>query len=116
MRIPNAERAVVDIRKLRDYCLNPQHHRGKHKARLFASLLDMDADDAEGLRNALLEAVKTQDAHLADMDTYGQRYTLDFTLNWQDKQATIRSAWIIESDSDIPKLTTAFPLKNQDKS
>ena len=25
MIIPNAERAVVDIRKLRDYCLNPLH-------------------------------------------------------------------------------------------
>ena len=111
MKIPNAERAVVDIRKLQDYCLNPQHHRGKHKARLFISLLNMDADDAEGLRNALLEAVKNRDAQLADKDAYGQRYTLDFTLNWRDKQATIRSAWIIETNTDIPKLTTAFPLK-----
>ncbi len=116
MRIPNAERAVVDIRKLREYCLNPQHHKGKHKARLFTSLLDMDANDAEELRNALLEAVKNQDAQLADKDAYGQRYTLDFTLNWRDKQATIRSAWIIETNTDFPKLTTAFPLKNRDKS
>ena len=115
MKIPNAERAVVDIRKLKDYCLNPQHHRGKHKARLFTSLLNMDADDAEGLRNALLEAVKNQDAQLAEKDAYGQRYTLDFTLTWQDEQATIRSAWIIETGSDIPKLATAFPLTNQDK-
>ena len=116
MKIPNAERAVVDIRKLQEYCLNPQHHRGKHKARLFTSLLDMDVDDAEELRNALLEAVKNQDAQLADKDAYGQRYTLDFTLNWRDKQATIRSAWIIETNTDFPKLTTAFPLINRDKS
>ena len=115
MKIPNAERAVVDIRKLREYCLNPQHHRGKHKARLFTSLLGMDADDAEELRTALLEAVKKQDAQLADRDAYGQRYTLDFTLNWREKQATIRSAWIIETNTDFPKLTTAFPLTNQDK-
>ena len=113
MKIPNAERAVVDIRKLRDYCLNPQHHKGKHKARLFASLLGMNSDDAEELRNALLEAIKKQDAQLIrEKDAYGQRYTLDFPLIWQDKQATIRSAWIIEIDSDIPKLTTAFPLIN----
>ena len=115
MKIPNAERAVVDIRKLQDYCLNPQHHRGKHKARLFTSLLDMDADDAKELRNALLEAVKNQDAQLAEKDAYGQRYTLDFTLTWRDKQAKIRSAWIIEIDTDFPKLTTAFPLTNRDK-
>ena len=115
MRIPNAERAVVDIRKLRDYCLNPQHNRGKHKARLFTSLLGMNSDDAEELRNILLEAVKTKDAQLGETDAYGQRYTLDFTLNWRGKQARIRSAWIIETGSDIPKLTTAFPLTNQDR-
>ena len=115
MKIPNAARAVVDIRKLRDYCLNPQHNRGKHKARLFTSLLGMNSDDAEELRNVLLEAVKKQEAQLGEKDTYGQRYTLDFTLNWQDKQAIIRSAWIIEPGSNIPKLTTAFPLTNQDK-
>ena len=115
MKIPNAEHAIVDLRKLRDYCLNPQHNRGKHKARLFTALLGMDSNDAEELRNALLEAVRKQDAQLAEKDAYGQRWTLDFTLTWRDKQATIRSAWIIETDSDIPKLTTAFPLINQDK-
>ena len=62
MKIPNAERAIVDIRKLRDYCLNPQHSTGKHKARLFTSLLGMTSNDAEGLRSALLEAVKKQNA------------------------------------------------------
>jgi len=35
MKVPNADRAVVDIRKLRDYCLNLLHDEGKHKARLF---------------------------------------------------------------------------------
>ena len=32
MLMPNAECAVVDIRKLRDYCLNPLHDEGKHSA------------------------------------------------------------------------------------
>ena len=115
MRIPNAEYAIVDIRKLRDYCLNPQHNKGKDKARLFSSLLGMSSNDAEGLRNALLEAVRKQDAQLEEKDAYGQRYTLDFTLNWQGKQAAIRSAWIIETNSNIPKLTTAFPLIRKGK-
>ncbi len=65
MKIPNAEHAIVDIRKLRDYCLNPHHNKGKHKARLFASLLGMNFDDAEELRNILLETVKRQEAQLA---------------------------------------------------
>ena len=55
--IPNAENAIVDIRKLRDYCLNPEHRTGKHKARLFKSTLGMMAEDAPQLRQILLEAV-----------------------------------------------------------
>lgn len=114
MKIPNAEQAIIDIRKLRDYCLNPQHNKGKHKARLFSSMLGMNSNDAETFRNILLEVVKRHDAELADKDARGQRYTLDFILEWQGKQATIRSGWIIETNSDIPKLTTAFPLIKRD--
>ena len=53
MIIPNAERAVVDVRKLRDYCLNSTHDEGKHKARLFESMLGMTASDAEELRRII---------------------------------------------------------------
>ena len=59
MKVPNAEHAVVDIRKLRDYCLNPTHEHGKHKARLFLAALGVTADDAEGLCSVLLEMIKT---------------------------------------------------------
>ncbi|MGB3204004.1 MAG: DUF6883 domain-containing protein [Crinalium sp.] len=110
MLIPKAENAVIDIRKLRDYCLNSEHDEGKHKARLFSSILGMTSDNAEELRQILLEVVKIQDARLGRQDEFGQRYTLDFTLEWQNKSATIRSGWIIENGSDIPKLTTCYPL------
>jgi hypothetical protein len=110
MLIPNAENAIVDIRKLRDYCLNPEHENGKHKARLFASILGMTADDAEELRQILREVVQTEDARLGRQDEFGQRYTLDFAIAWQNREATLRSGWIIEPGSDIPKLTTCYPL------
>lgn len=104
MLIPNAENAIVDIRKLRDYCLNEEHSTGKHKARLFRSILGMTAENASELRSILLEVVKTQSAKLERSDGFGQRYTLDFTLEWQNKSAVIRSGWIIEVDSQIPRL------------
>ncbi len=100
----------MDIRKLRDYCLNPTHDEGKHKARLFAAALSMIADDAEHLREALLQAVKTEDARLGRRDEYGQRYLIDFMLAWRGKQAMIRSGWIIEHGTDMPRLTTCYPL------
>ena len=110
MIIPNVERAVVDIHKLRNYCLNPVHDEGKHKAHLFATVLGMSANDAENLREILLQAVKTRDAELGRSDEYGQRYTMDFMVEWRGKRAMIRSGWIIEHDSDIPRLTTCYPL------
>jgi hypothetical protein len=110
MLIPNADRAVVDIRKLRDYCLNPNHEEGKHKARLFALTLNMTSDDSEDLRAVLLQVVKTHEANLGRRDEHGQRYLVDFVLEWRGRRATIRSGWIIEHGSDIPRLTTCYPL------
>lgn len=109
MSLPYAERAVVDIRKLRDYCLNPLHDEGKHKARLFAAL-GLDADDAEDIRDVLLQVVKTNDAQPGRRDAYGQRYAVDFFLVRRGKRIPIRSGWIIEHGRDIPKLTTCYPL------
>lgn len=80
MFVPNAEHAVVDLRKLRDYCLNPLHDDGKHKARLFAAV-GITVNDAEALRGVLLQVVKTHEAQLGRRDAYGQRYIVDFSLN-----------------------------------
>ena len=49
MGIPNAERTVVDVRKLRGYCLNLGPDEGKRKVRVFAAALNITADDAEVL-------------------------------------------------------------------
>ena len=110
MLIPYANKAIVDIHKLRDYCLNLEHDDGKHKARLFSSTLGMKAENAEELRLILLEIIKTHEAKLGRSDRFGQRYTVDFEITWQNRNATLRSGWIIEHSSNIPKLTTCYPL------
>ena len=57
MKLPIAERiVVVVIEKLRDYCLNPIHPRGRHKARVFRSSCGMTAEHVDDLREALLDA------------------------------------------------------------
>jgi hypothetical protein len=38
MKMPGGDAAIVDRQKLTGYCLNPEHQRGKHKARVFATL------------------------------------------------------------------------------
>lgn len=107
--LPNAENAIVDIRKLRDYCLNSNHGTGKHKARLFLAAFGMTMAHAEALRDILLEIVKVENAILGKRDAFGQRYTIDFVMRWNGKEAVVRSGWIIEDGSDTPRLTTCFP-------
>ncbi|HYY96804.1 MAG TPA: hypothetical protein VE713_20030, partial [Pyrinomonadaceae bacterium] len=62
MKLPSADRAVIDIEKLRDYSLNPNHPEGKHKARVFLEKLNLKSDDAERLRKLIIEAILTQEA------------------------------------------------------
>ena len=108
MFVPNAEKATVDIRKLNGYALDLNNEVGKHKARVFASALNLTQKDAPILQAALLEAVKTIEATVGKLDEYGQRYMVDFEFERQGKRAGIRSAWIIDKNSEIPRLITCL--------
>jgi hypothetical protein len=46
MKLPNGESAILDLRKIHDYCLSLVHPRGKHKARVFELVLGMTAEDS----------------------------------------------------------------------
>jgi hypothetical protein len=110
MNLPNAELAIVDIRKLREYSLSLEHDEGRHKARVFQAVLGLTAVDAEALRHILLEVVQTHEAELGRRDEYGQRYRIDFMLEWEGKSAQVRSGWIIENEGDAPRLTSCYVL------
>lgn len=110
MKIPNADRAIVDIEKLRDYCLSETHPRGKHKARVFASALGLTLENAKELQESILSAVINEDSEFGENDAYGQRYILDFVMKYKNKEATIRSTWIIRRGEEIPRLTSCYVL------
>lgn len=110
MKLPNAERAVVNIKKLRDYCLSAEHRRGRHKARVFEAALGLTSEDAETLRAALLAAAVDGDAVLGDRDEYGQRFVLDFLWTGPGGTATIRSSWIVLGDEDSPRFVSCYVL------
>lgn len=109
-RLPNPENAVVEVGKLRDYCLNPLHPRGRNKARVFASVLGLTADDAETLRERLLLVAISEEATLVKRDEYGQRYMLDFEMETEAASATIRSGWIVRREEDFPRFTSCWIL------
>jgi hypothetical protein len=109
MKLPNGEDAIVDIRKLRDYCLNAQHLRGRNKARVFAAV-GITLNNADELRSALLAAAKESEAELGTSTPYGERYVVDFDFVHQGRTVRIRSAWIVRIGEGRPYLTTCYVL------
>ena len=80
MDLPYGAKAIVDIRKVREYCLNPDDPRSRHKARVFAAALGLTSKDSAKLRRILLQAAEIGDAQKGELDLYGQRYTIDSYL------------------------------------
>jgi hypothetical protein len=110
VRIPNANRAFIDMRKLTEYSLDPTHPVGGDKAVVFRSMLGFTAADASVLRDLILGAASTGEARLGRLDEFGQRYVVDFRVSTSLGSAPLRTAWIIRSGEDFPRLTTCFVL------
>jgi hypothetical protein len=110
VRLPNAERAVVDIEKLRNYCLSSEHRRGCHKARVFNASLGLTQNHAEELRAALLATAINNDATPTEQDEYGRRYVIDFMATGPSGRVMVRSSWIIRRGEDFPRLTSCYVL------
>jgi hypothetical protein len=52
--LPNHESAVIPVEKLVEYCLNPAHPIGKHKAIVFRSVLGFDQSNCHLLKQRVL--------------------------------------------------------------
>ena len=109
MKLPNGERAILDRRKLEEYCLNPHHPRGRNKARVFASV-GIGQADSDVLREALLAAARNSEAVQAGLSAHAERYTVDFDLVLPVRTVKIRSTWIVRTGEDLPRLTSCFVL------
>lgn len=108
MKLPNGARAQLGT-KLEDYTLNPRHHDGKNKARVFDSALGITLANADILRQALLDAA----AHSDQVDPrgdngFGEVYVLRFPLTTTKGTATVLSVWIVRHEEDFPRLTTCY--------
>lgn len=108
MILPNAEAAIIEIAKLRDYCLNPLHPRGKHKARILRAALGITHLDSEEFRRLLLAGIQNTECQIGERDDYGSRYTVDLEITRDEHSAIVRTGWIIKTGETAPRLTTCF--------
>jgi hypothetical protein len=109
-RLPKVGEAVLDLRKLEDYCLNASHPRGRHKARVFRQVLGLTQDDAPWLREALLAAAKVQPATSLGGDRYGSSWGVDVPVERQSRTGMVRTVWIVRAGETFPRFVTCWVI------
>ena len=110
MKLPNAEDAIVEIEKLRNYCLCEEHPVGKHKARVFAASLGFGREHAEEIRSRLLDAAMRYESTPTKLTLHGQHYEMDFMLTHNGRSALVRAVWMIRRGEISPRLVTFYVL------
>ena len=110
MRLPNAERAVVEVAKVRDYLLSPSHPVGRFKAVFFLSL-GFSVDCWESLRDVLLELAHTRDATPGQLSPFGLKFEIRATVvGPSGRNAELLTVWMVSSGQDFPHFITAHPV------
>jgi hypothetical protein len=107
----NAQDAIIDERKVADYVLSPTHPRGRDKARIFRSALGYDRVSRADLIEQIRRAILSHEAVFVRQDGYGRHFRVDLTLEGPRGAAHVRTGWLYDRDSDVPRLTTAFVLR-----
>ena len=73
MKLPHADRAVVEPRKVRDYLLSIHHPVGEIEARYFLSA-GYSIGDRQRLRDDLLRLARTGEATFLGLGPHGREY------------------------------------------
>src|SRR5664279_5450146 len=107
-RFPNSDQAILDLRKIEEYCLNPLHPRGRHKARVFRDALSVGRNDARWLREVLLVAARENEATELAGDALGRRWRIDVPVGRQNRNIVVRTIWIVRTGEDMPRFVTCW--------
>jgi hypothetical protein len=108
--LPFGEQAILDVRKLEDYCLDSTHPRGRHKARVFREALGIGPSDGSWLRALLLQAVVGQDATELAADRFGQRWRVDVPITRHERTVVVRTVWIVRTGERAPRFVSSWVL------
>ena len=110
MLLPNFEFAVISDEKLRDYSLNPNHPFGKHKAKVFEKRLGIVQKDWEHLKTLILDNIAVCECIESITLEFGRSFIVDIILFNFEKQAKVRTSWIIKNGELMPRLTSCYVI------
>ena len=109
MLLPNADEAVIDSAKLRDYLLSTTHPLGRFKARFFGAL-GFSADRWLELESAIRTQHLTQEAESLPAMRSGQKFMIRAILTGPNGQsAALVTVWFIRTGETAPRFVTAYP-------
>jgi hypothetical protein len=105
-KLPNGERALIPMEKLTKYRLNPDHARGKDKARVFAAVLGITRDSAHVLADLVRQAARDGDITKEGRTVWGQYDGVDWVI--PSRVEVLRTIWEIAPGEEIPRLVSVF--------
>lgn len=109
MRLPNADRAIIDPRKVRDYLLSLEHPVGRFKA-FFFTRLGFASGRWQDLRDQLQSIALQGEAEVSERTDYGQKYIVRGTiLGTAGREAKVLTAWIVLHGEEVSRFVTAYP-------
>ena len=112
--LPNARRAEISETKVLGYLLNSSHPDGASKAAFFTAMGYRPAD-WRVLRQALAAVALTGRIRAVAATNHGVKSIIIGVLNVpRSGRATVRTIWIIDADTDVPRLVTAYPAEERD--
>lgn len=106
--------AYVPKEKLVDYALNPNHPIGKEKAKAFKTALGYTKENSEELQKKILDLFREDKMVLKREGEYGKQYEQIMKITGPNgKTANVLTAWIKESESSEPRLTSLYVTEKE---
>jgi hypothetical protein len=109
MKLPNAAKAIVDERKVREYLLSPSHPVGRFKAKFFGGI-GFPPEAWLEFVSALQGLASRGEAQLVEESEYGQKFVVRGQISGSGaRPAEVESVWIVRAGDDTPRLVTVYP-------
>jgi hypothetical protein len=98
-RLPRADEAVIPTDKLVGYALNPEHPRGRHKARVFAAALGIRQTDSRYLREQLLDGVVGAPVRATRITPFSVLYEVVVSVDGLNgARSPVATIWLVAGD------------------
>ena len=107
--LPQYESAIIPREKLEAYSLNPNHPKGKEKARAFENALGYNLNNVDALIKNILDNLSQFEAIEKPDLGYGKRFQVDMHLFGPNgKSANVRTAWLLDAITEQMRLISVY--------